>query len=106
MVDDVKRALEAGVEGIVMEVPSSRHIIEKAYRWEYQKAIDLTVESTKFAHENGLYVSFFPIDSSRADITTFLDLIETIERDGHMDALALVDTFGVLSPTAAAFMTR
>ena len=44
MVDDVKRALEAGVEGIVMEVPSSRHIIEKAYRWEYQKAIDLTVE--------------------------------------------------------------
>ncbi len=106
MVDDVKRALEAGVEGIVMEVPSSHHIIEKAYRWEYQKAIDLTVESTKFAHENGLYVSFFPIDSSRADITTFLDLIETIERDGHMDALALVDTFGVLSPNAAAFMTR
>ena len=106
MVDDVKRALEAGVEGIVMEVPSSRHIIEKAYRWEYQKAIDLTVESTKFAHENGLYVSFFPIDSSRADITTFLDLIETIERDGHMDSLALVDTFGVLSPNAAAFMTR
>jgi len=106
MVDDVKHALEAGVEGIVMEVPSSQHIIEKAYRWEYQKAIDLTVESTKFAHEHGLYVSFFPIDSSRADITTFLDLIETIERDGHMDALALVDTFGVLSPNAAAFMTR
>ena len=106
MVDDVKRALEAGVEGIVMEVPSSQHIIEKAYLWEYQKAIDLTVESTKFAHENGLYVSFFPIDSSRADITTFLDLIETIERDGHMDSLALVDTFGVLSPNAAAFMTR
>jgi isopropylmalate/homocitrate/citramalate synthase len=106
MVDDVKRALDAGVEGIVMEVPSSEHIIELAYRWEYQKAIDLTVESTKFAHENGLFVSFFPIDSTRADITTFLNLIETIERDGHMDSLALVDTFGVLSPNAAAFMTR
>jgi isopropylmalate/homocitrate/citramalate synthase len=106
MVEDVKRAVDSGVEGIVMEVPSSEHIIELAYRWEYQKAIDLTVESTKFAHENGLYVSFFPIDSTRADITTFLNLIETIERDGHMDALALVDTFGVLSPNAAAFMTR
>ena len=106
MVEDVKRAVDSGVEGIVMEVPSSEHIIELAYRWEYQKAIDLTVESTRFAHENGLYVSFFPIDSTRADITTFLNLIETIERDGHMDALALVDTFGVLSPNAAAFMTR
>ena len=106
IVEDVKKAVDAGVEGIVMEVPSSEHIIELAYRWEYQKAIDLTVESTKFAHENGLFVSFFPIDSTRADITTFLNLIETIERDGHMDALALVDTFGVLSPNAAAFMTR
>jgi len=106
MVEDVKKAVDAGVEGIVMEVPSSEHIIELAYRWEYQKAIDLTVESTRFAHENGLFVSFFPIDSTRADITTFLNLIETIERDGHMDALALVDTFGVLSPNAAAFMTR
>jgi isopropylmalate/homocitrate/citramalate synthase len=106
MVEDVKKAVDSGVEGIVMEVPSSEHIIELAYRWEYQKAIDLTVESTKFAHQNGLFVSFFPIDSTRADITTFLNLIETIERDGHMDALALVDTFGVLSPNAAAFMTR
>jgi isopropylmalate/homocitrate/citramalate synthase len=106
MVDDVKRALDTGVEGIVMEIPSSEHIIQFAYRWEYERALELTIESTRFAHENGLFVSFFPIDSTRADITTFLNLIEVIARDGHMDSLALVDTFGVLSPQAAAFMTR
>ncbi len=106
MIDDVKRALDTGVEGIVMEVPSSEHIIEKAYKWPYQKALDLTIESTKFAHDNGLFVSFFPIDSTRADITTFLNMIEVIAREGHMDSLALVDTFGVLSPPAAAFMAR
>jgi len=106
MVDDVKRALESGVEGIVMEIPSSEHIIKYAYRWEYERALELTIESTRFAHENGLAVSFFPIDSTRADITTFLNMIEVIARDGHMDSLALVDTFGVLSPNAAAFMAR
>jgi isopropylmalate/homocitrate/citramalate synthase len=106
MVDDVKRALDAGVDAIVMEIPSSEHIIEYAYRWEYEKAIELTVESTSYAHENGLFVSFFPIDSTRADITSFLDLIERVAREGHMDSLALVDTFGVLSPQAAAFMAR
>ncbi len=106
MVDDVKRALDCGVKEIVMEVPSSEHIIEYAYRWEYERAIELTVESTRFAHENGLWVSFFPIDSTRADITTFLGMIERIARDGHMDSLALVDTFGVLNPPAAAFMAR
>ena len=106
MVEDVKRALDTGVEGIVMEIPSSEHIIQYAYRWEYERALELTIESTRFAHENGLFVSFFPIDSTRADITTFLNMIEVIARDGHMDSLALVDTFGVLSPQAAAFMTR
>ena len=106
MVEDVKRALDTGVDSIVMEVPSSEHIIKYAYRWEYDRAIELTVESTRYPHENGMFVSFFPIDSTRADITTFLNLIEIIARDGHMDSLALVDTFGVLSPQAAAFMTR
>jgi isopropylmalate/homocitrate/citramalate synthase len=106
MVEDVKRALDTGVKAVVMEVPSSEHIIKYAYRWEYERAIELTIESTRFAHENGMFVSFFPIDSTRADITTFLNMIEIIARDGHMDSLALVDTFGVLSPQAAAFMTR
>ena len=106
MVDDVKRALDSGVDAIVMEIPSSEHIIELAYRWEYERALELTIESTRFAHDNGLFVSFFPIDSTRADITTFLNMIEVIARDGHMDSLALVDTFGVLSPNAAAFMAR
>ena len=106
MVSDVELALEAGVDGIVMEVPSSRHIIELAYKWPYERAIEATVESTRFAHENGLEVVFFPIDSTRADIDEFLDLIQTIERDGHMDGLVLVDTFGVLNPPAASYMTR
>jgi isopropylmalate/homocitrate/citramalate synthase len=106
MVSDVELALEAGVEGIVMEVPSSRHIIELAYRWPYERAIEATVESTRFAHEHGLQVVFFPIDSTRANINEFLDLIHTIERDGHMDGLVLVDTFGVLSPPAASYMVR
>jgi isopropylmalate/homocitrate/citramalate synthase len=106
MVSDVELALEAGVDGIVMEVPSSRHIIELAYRWPYERAIEATVESTRFAHENGLEVVFFPIDSTRAEIGEFLDLIQTIERDGHMDGLVLVDTFGVLNPAAASYMVR
>ena len=46
MVDDVKRAVDCGVKGIVMEVPSSEHIIKYAYKWPLEKAIDLSIEST------------------------------------------------------------
>jgi isopropylmalate/homocitrate/citramalate synthase len=97
MVDDVKRAVDCGVKGIVMEVPSSTHIIQYAYKWQLEKAIDLSIESTAYAHSQGLEVVFFPIDFSRAEMKWVLDLITRVANEGHMDALALVDTFGVLA---------
>ncbi len=106
MVDDVKRAVECGVSGVVMEIPSSEHIIKYAYRWPLQKALDLSIEATRYAHEQGLEVVFFPIDFSRAEMTWVLDLITRVATEGHMDALVLVDTFGVCSPHAMQYFVR
>ena len=106
MVDDVKRAVDCGVSGIVMEVPSSEHIIQYAYQWPLEKAIDLSIQSTAYAHEQGLEVVFFPIDFTRAEINWVLDLITRVGTEGHMDALALVDTFGVCSPHAMQYFVR
>ena len=106
MVDDVKRAVDCGVSGIVMEVPSSTHIIEYAYKWPLEKAIDLSIESTAYAHAQGLEIVFFPIDFSRAEMKWVLDLILRVANEGHMDALALVDTFGVVSPHAMQYLVR
>ena len=106
MVEDVKRAVDCGVAGVVMEIPSSRHLIESGYRWSVEKAIELSIDATKFAHENGLLVSFFPIDATRAESTDYLTLVETVARDGHIDSLGLVDTFGVLAPHAVERFVR
>jgi len=106
MVDDVKRAVDCGLAGIVMEVPSSKHIIEYAYKWPLEKAIDLSIESTAYAHSQGLEIVFFPIDFSRAEMKWVLDLILRVANEGHMDALALVDTFGVVSPHAMQYLVR
>ena len=100
MVDDVKRAVDCGVDGVVMEIPSSRHLIELGYRWTVERAIALSVEATAFAHEHGLRVSFFPIDATRAGTDDYLHLVGSVARDGHVDALGLVDTFGVMTPHA------
>src|SRR6266568_456971 len=83
-----------------MEIPSSKHMVDLAYRWPMEKAIETSIEATKFAHKNGLEVVFFPIDFSRAELKWAIDLIDKVGTEGHMDALALVDTFGVLSPHA------
>jgi len=106
MVDDVKRAADCGVTGVVMEIPSSHHLVEKAYRWPVERAIDASVEATALAHELGMKVSFFPIDATRAGLVEYLDLLEKVATDGHVDAVGLVDTFGVLSPHGVQLFVR
>ena len=106
MVEDVKRAVDTGVKGIVMEIPSSEHIIQYAYKWSLERALDLSIEATRYAKSQGLYTVFFPIDASRADMGWYLKIIERVATEGHMDALGLVDTFGVLSPHAVSYFVR
>jgi isopropylmalate/homocitrate/citramalate synthase len=106
MVPDVELALDCGVRGVVMEVPASHHLIEKAYQWPVEKAIEASVDATKYAHENGLKVTFFPIDATRSTMTQLLDDLETVATNGHVDNIALVDTFGVTSPHAIRYYTQ
>ncbi|MFQ5842923.1 MAG: LeuA family protein [Thermodesulfobacteriota bacterium] len=106
MVDDVKRAVDCGVRGVVMEIPASAHLIEHAYKWPLEKAIDLPIKATAFAKEQGLYTVFFTIDATRSDINWLLDLVDRVATEGHMDAFTLVDTFGVLSPQGAGYFAK
>ncbi|NSW92682.1 MAG: pyruvate carboxyltransferase [Firmicutes bacterium] len=106
MKEDVKRAADCGVKGIVVEIPSSEHIIKYAYRWPLEKAIELSIEATQLAKEFGLYTVFFPIDMSRAEMNWVLTLIEKVATEGHMDALAIVDTMGGLAPSAIPNLIR
>jgi isopropylmalate/homocitrate/citramalate synthase len=100
MVDDIRRAKDCGVSGVVIEIPSSGHMLERAYGWPLDRAIKLSIEATLAAKEEGLETVFFTIDSSRAEFDWYLDLVERIGNEGHMDALALVDTTGGVAPHA------
>jgi isopropylmalate/homocitrate/citramalate synthase len=95
---DVEVAVECEVDGVVMEIPSSKHLVENAYDWSYDQAIEYAIEATRYAHDQGLYVSFFCIDSSRADPDDLLTILEKVSSEGHADSLNVVDTFGALNP--------
>jgi isopropylmalate/homocitrate/citramalate synthase len=85
---------------VVVEIPSSGHIIERAYGWPLERAIEASIEATLAAKQADLYTVFFTIDSSRAEFDWYLDLVERVATEGHLDALALVDTFGGVTPQA------
>jgi isopropylmalate/homocitrate/citramalate synthase len=106
VVSDVALAADCGVKGIVIEIPSSAHLIEQGYKWPLEKAIDLSIKATSYAKELGLYTVFFTIDATRSDLGWLLNLVDRVAREGHMDAFTLVDTFGALCPQAAAYFTK
>ena len=103
MISDVELAASCGVEGIVVEIPASDHLVKHAYGWTMDRAIKSSIEATLAAKEAGLYTVFFPIDSSRTEMGWYLDLIEQVSAEGHMDSLAVVDTYGGISPHAVPF---
>jgi len=95
---DVNKALEADVDGVVMEIPSSDHLIERGYGWTVEKAIELSIVATNYAHDHGLRVVFFTIDATRSLFDTFWRIVGRVAKEGYMDSLTVADTFGVLSP--------
>ncbi len=106
MENDVALAADCGVDGIVIEIPASQHLIEQGYQWPMEKAVDLSIKATRFAKEKGLYTVFFTIDATRSDMDWLLNLVDRVATEGHMDAFTLVDTFGVLSPHAASYFAK
>jgi len=103
MKQDVDNALSLDVDGLIMEIPSSDHLVKYGYGWSEEKAVELSVEATRYAHDHGLKVSFFTIDSTRATLKVISRLAGRVAKEGHMDALVLADTFGVLNPEATAY---
>jgi len=106
VVDDVKLAADCGVSGIVIEIPASEHIIQNAYQWPLEKAVDLSIKATSVAKELGLYTAFFTIDATRANLNWLLDLLERVATEGHMDSLVLVDTMGVANPPSIRYFVK
>jgi isopropylmalate/homocitrate/citramalate synthase len=103
---DVKQAKECGVKGIITEIPSSDHIIKNAYGKTMEWAIKSSIETTLAAKEAGLYTVFFTIDSTRSDLNRYMDLVEKVATEGHMDALTLADSFGGCTPQAIGAVLR
>ena len=106
MVKDMELAKSCGVDGVIAEIIGSEHLLNMGKRWTVKQAIDACCEATTAAHEMGMKVTFFPADSSRADINWLMDLIQGVVEGGHVDSLVLVDTFGVFSPEGAAHRVR
>ncbi|MGO9641827.1 MAG: LeuA family protein [Candidatus Acidiferrales bacterium] len=97
---DVQAAKDCGCSGVIVEIPSSEHIIKNAYGWPLERAVKSSIEATLKAKELGLYTVFFTVDSTRTEVKRLLDMVQHVAEEGHMDAFTLADSFGGCTPEA------
>lgn len=99
---DVEALVELNLKSTVIEVPTSE-IKLKAYGIAPEEAIRRVTDSVKFAKQHGIYVAFFPVDSTRADLA-FLKSIYQSALDAGADEAVIVDTIGACGPEAVEFI--
>lgn len=103
---EVQVVKDCGCTGIVIEIPASDHMIKYGYGWPLERAMKASIETTLAAREAGLYTVFFTIDATRTELTRFLDIVEQVATEGHMDALTMADTMGGCTPDAIRHVVR
>jgi isopropylmalate/homocitrate/citramalate synthase len=75
-----------GCSGVVIEIPASDHMIKYGYGWPLERAMKASIDTTLAAKAAGLYTVFFTIDATRTELSRFLDIVEQVATEGHMDA--------------------
>src|SRR3981081_3481828 len=98
--EEIKVVKDVGCQGVVIEIPASDHMIKNAYGWTVDRAMKSSIDATLAAKEAGLYTVFFTIDATRTELNRFLEIVEQVATEGHMDALTIADTMGGCTPHA------
>lgn len=106
VVSDVEKALDCGVQGVVVEVPSSLPRLKYQLKWEPRDVLKRSVEAVKYAKSQGLFTVFFPWDTTRADLDVLGEIVTGVVEQADPDAVAVVDTLGSAIPEAVAFLVR
>ena len=101
--DDLERSLKAGVQRVIMEITAQDPIIKSIWG-NRGKAVEEIIKLVRFAKENGLKVTFFLMESSRAPLDLLKEIIIPVVEEGKADHVAIVDTRGSAYPPAFAWL--
>jgi isopropylmalate/homocitrate/citramalate synthase len=99
---DIDALIELNLKFTVIEIPTSE-VKLKAYGIAPDEAIRRAADAVSYATQHGIYVAFFPVDSTRADLG-FLQKIYQAALDAGAKEAVVVDTIGACSPEAVEFL--
>jgi len=101
---DVEALIELGLRHSVIEAPVSELKLA-AYGVERDVMLERIRKAVSFAVEHDITVAYFGVDGTRADLT-FLERVYTTAVEAGAREAVVVDTLGVATPEAAAYLVE
>jgi isopropylmalate/homocitrate/citramalate synthase len=98
--DEVDHAVAAGVDGTGVIMLANEQYCE-VFRWDVPTALVNAMQTAKRARAAGLQTTLLVADSTRMDLDRLEQIVDGATSSGVFGAIALMDTFGVLSPAGA-----
>jgi len=103
---DIDKSLECGAHGVVVEVPIGYPKLQWQFKWTWEDVLRKSVDVVNYAKERGLYVLYFPYDTTRAREEDLTNLLTRMMQDAPPDSVGIVDTMGCVLPEAMKYMVR
>ena len=103
---DIDLAVGCGAQVAVVSLPAGYLQIEYKLKWPEERILETAVNLTNYAHEQGLYVVFSPMDTTRSDPDFLERYLKTVVRDGHVDRVRITDTTGAAMPLAIKYLVK
>jgi isopropylmalate/homocitrate/citramalate synthase len=103
---DIDAALKCGCHGVVVEIPIGYPKLKYQFKWTWEDVLRKSVEVVKYAKARGLYVVYFPYDTTRAREEDLTNLLTRLMQDAPPDSVGVVDTMGCALPEAIQYLVR
>lgn len=106
MEKDIDMAADAGVTGVVIEVPIGYPKLKYQFDWTWEKVLEKSVACISYARSKGLKTVYFPYDTTRAREEDLKHVIGGIMKNSPPDSIGIVDTMGCALPQTIAYLVR
>lgn len=103
---DIDLAVSCGAQAVVVSLPAGYLQIEHKLKWPEERILETAVSLTNYAHEQGLYVVFSPMDTTRSAPDFLERYLKTVVKDGHVDRVRITDTTGAAMPLAVKYLVK
>lgn len=104
--EDIDMAVECGARGVVIEVPIGYPKLKYQFGWTWENVLEKSVDCINYAKSLGLYVVYFPYDTTRSRLEDLENLMNGIMQASPPSSVGVVDTMGCATPETIKYLVR